>query len=154
MAVLRCRLQWETGPTLIHRYRTMKYFSALFAVVLGLAACSGTSTKVTLPAVEPRDVELFMPGDYPSEKYEVLKRIELQEMVSADEREMVLDARQQAADLGADALIIQSLRTTQSGGGLAETNASRDKKILEALAVYYPAKHPELLEQKEGEGQK
>jgi hypothetical protein len=68
-------------------------------------------------------------------------------MVSADERDMVTEARQQAADLGADALIIRSLRTTQSGGGLAETNASRDRKILEALAVYYPSRHPELQEQ-------
>ena len=132
----------------------MKYFSAFFAVMLGLSACSsGTSTKVTLPAVEPQDVAVFMPGDYPDEKYEVLKRLEIQDIVSADEREMVVTARQQAADLGADALLITALRTTQSGGGLESTNASRDKKILEALAVYYPERHPELQEQKEGEGQ-
>ncbi len=126
----------------------MKYFAALCAVVLvGLAACSSTSSKVTLPPVEPQNVEVFFPGDFPSEKYETLKSIQLEDMISVDDREMVTKARQMAADLGADALIIRSLRTTQSGAGLADANASRDKKILEALAVYYPAKHPELQEQ-------
>ena len=129
----------------------MKYFTALFAgVIVGLAACSGTTgPKVTLAPVEAVDVEVFFPGDFPSEKYETLKSIQLEEMLSADEREMVMTARQMAADLGADALIIRSMRTTQSGSGLAEADASRDKKILEALAVYYPAKHPELQEQQQ-----
>jgi hypothetical protein len=128
----------------------MKYFTALFAGVIGLAACSGTTgPKVTLAPVEAVDVEVFFPGDFPSEKYETLKSIQLEEMISADDRDMVTTARQMAADLGADALIIRSMRTTQSGAGLAEANASRDKKILEALAVYYPAKHPELQEQQQ-----
>ncbi|NIR46688.1 MAG: hypothetical protein GWN99_19975 [Gemmatimonadetes bacterium] len=129
----------------------MRHFSALMVVTLmaGSLACSTGGPKVTLPAVEPQQVEVFMPGEFPSEDYEVLKRIEVRDLVSADENEMVMNARQQAADVGADALIIRSLRTTQSGGGLQETNASRDRKILEALAVYYPSRHPELQEQQQ-----
>ncbi len=129
----------------------MRHFSALIAVTLVAAsvACGAGGPKVTLPAVAPQDVEVYMPGEFPAEDYEVLKRIQVRELISVDERDMVADARQQAADLGADGLIIRSLRTTQAGGGLEQTNASRDRKILEALAVYYPSRHPELQEQQQ-----
>ena len=128
----------------------MRYLPALFAMVpLVLAACSSGGPKVTLPPVEPQDVEIFFPGDFPEQDYRTLKLIEIQDMISADDREMVMKARQTAADLGADALIIRSLRTTTAGGGLADANASRDRKVLEALAVYYPSAHPELVEQQE-----
>jgi hypothetical protein len=126
----------------------MKYLSAVFGVLLVAAvACSAGGPKVTLPAVAPEDVEIFFPGDYPDEDYEVLKRIEIQDILSADDREMVMTARQQAADLGADALLILQMRSTQAGGGLGDADPSRDRKILEALAVYYPSRHPELQEQ-------
>ncbi|HSG82660.1 MAG TPA: hypothetical protein VLC48_10440, partial [Gemmatimonadota bacterium] len=119
----------------------MKYLSAVFGVLLvGAMACAAGGPKVTLPAVQPEDVEMFYPGDYPSEKYEVLKRIEIQDILSAQDQDMVMAARQQAADIGADALLIQSMRTTQSGSGLGDADPSRDRKILEALAVYYPSR--------------
>ncbi len=60
-----------------------------------------------------------------------------------DDQELVDRAKRRAADLGADALIISSLRTTTEGQ--VETELSRQiEKILEGLAVYYPSEHPEL----------
>jgi hypothetical protein len=124
----------------------MRYYPALFALVLvsGLAACGGGS-RVVLPAVEPRDVQVFMPGDFPAEEYKVLKVITVTGILSRPDEEMVAEARQKAAELGADAMIIKELRMTAGGaGGLADVNPNQDRKTLEAMAVYYPAQHPEL----------
>jgi hypothetical protein len=131
----------------------MKHVLALCALALiaGLVACS-SAAKVTLPAVEPSEVEVFMPEQYPDEDYKILKTVTITDIISADDRDMVVAAREQAAQLGADALLIKSLRMTSAGVGLEEANASRDQKILEALAVYFPSRHPELEEQQGGGG--
>jgi hypothetical protein len=100
---------------------------------------------VVLPAVEPRDVEVFMPGDFPAEEYKVVEAITVTGILTRPDEEMVAEARQKAAALGADALIVQALRMTAGGGGgYEDTDPSQDRKTLEAIAVYYPARRPEL----------
>ena len=123
----------------------MKHLTALAAVVLSasLFACGG---GVKLPPVEPQDVEVFMPGQPPGENYEVLGR--LQEEVSLDtpDQRLIDRARAEAAEMGADALVITAIRRTTEGQ--IETNLGQEQmKIIEALAVYFPSRHPELQEQ-------
>lgn len=123
----------------------MKHISALCAVVLvaGALACGG---GVTLPPVQPEDVEIFMPGVAPMEDYEVLARIEDDASLDTPDQELIDRAKARAAQLGADAVLITSIRQTTEGQ--IDTDLSREqRKIIEALAVYFPAQHPELQEQ-------
>ena len=99
-----------------------------------------------MPPVEPQDVEVFMPGQPPGENYEILSR--LQEEVSLDtpDQQLIDRARADAAEMGADALVVTAIRRTTEGQ--IETNLGQEQmKIIEALAVYFPSRHPELQEQ-------
>lgn len=119
----------------------MKYLSALFAlvVVAGLAACS---SGVQLPAVSPEDVEVFMPGSTPREQYKLIANVVENVRLSTSDDDVIEMAVARAAELGADALIIQAIRRTTEGG---EMDLNREeRKILEGQAVYFPARHPEL----------
>ena len=123
----------------------MKYLTALCAVVMsvGLLACGG---GVTLPPVAPQDVEVFYPGQMPSETYEVMARIQEDRPLQTDDDVLIDAARAQAAQMGADALVVTSIRRTTEGQ--IETDLGREQmKILEALAVYFPSRHPELQDQ-------
>jgi hypothetical protein len=120
----------------------MKYVPAVLAVAL-LTALAGCGGGVTLPAVAPEEVEIFMPGSFPTEDYKVLSRLEEDVPLSATDQELVDQARAKAASLGADALVIQGIRRTTEGG--IELNLEQEqRKVLVGLAVYYPSKHPEL----------
>jgi hypothetical protein len=123
----------------------MKYFPALMAVaVLGAAACG---PGVKLPPVSPEEVEVFMPGMLPREDYKVLARIMESRPLNTPDQEMIDLAKAKAAELGADALVIDAIRRTTEGG--IQTDLRQEElKIIEARAVYYPSKHPELSEQK------
>ncbi len=84
-----------------------------------------------------------MPGSFPVEEYKVLTRLEEDVPLSASDQDLIDEARSRAASLGADALLIQSIRRTTEGG--VELNLDQEqRKVLVGLAVYYPSKHPEL----------
>ncbi len=120
----------------------MKHVPAVFAVAL-FTALAGCGSGVTLPAVAPEEVEIFMPGAFPVEDYKVLSRLEADVPLSASDQDLIDQARARAAGLGADALVIQSIRRTTEGG--IELNLEQEqRKVLVGLAVYYPSKHPEL----------
>ncbi len=108
------------------------------ALAVPLAGCS---PSLSLPSVEPEAVEVFYPGSAPAEDYKVLARIDEEAPIDADYQELVERAQARAAKLGADALIISSIRTNTEG--TVSTNLDFEpKKIIEALAVYFPSRHP------------
>jgi hypothetical protein len=120
----------------------MRYFPALIAVavVVGLAACGA---GIKLPPVSPDQVEVFMPGSFPSEDYKVMLRIMESVPLSTSDSELVDRAKAKAAEVGADALLIDAIRRTTEGG--IQTDLRQEElKIIEARAVYFPSKHPEL----------
>ena len=120
----------------------MKHYPAvlMMALAAGVAACG---SSVQLPAVSPEQVEIFMPGSYPSEDYETLATIEEEGPLDIADQELINRARAKAAEKGADALIIVGIRRTTEGQ--VEMNLAQEQlKILEGRAIYYPAQHPEL----------
>lgn len=96
-----------------------------------------------MPPVAPQDVEIFMPGMFPSESYKVMSRISESMPLSTPDNEIIDVARSAAAEVGADALLIDSIRRTTEGG--IETDLRQEQlKIIEARAIYFPSRHPEL----------
>lgn len=119
----------------------MKYYSASFGavVMLILAGCGG---GVSLPAVSPTDVEVFDVGWFPTEGYRVIARLTESMTLSTPDEEIIEVLKVKAAEMGADALIIDSIRPTTEGR--VETDSHEEQqKIIEARAVYFPARHPE-----------
>ncbi len=120
----------------------MRYFPALSVsvLVLGLAGCGG---GVQLPPVMPDQVVVFMPGSFPAEDYKALATIREEGPIDIPDKELIERAKARAAERGADALLIDSIRRTTEGQ--IETDLRQEQlKILMGRAVYYPAKHPEL----------
>ena len=101
--------------------------NVVVAVALALVVGACGSTKVDLPPVEPEQVEVFMPGEYPTVEYKVLANLQ-------EKSREALVAK--AAQLGADALIVTEDHTSL---GIGEQGRS-----IEGLAVYFPSRHPEL----------
>lgn len=120
----------------------MRYLTALFVAVL-VAGAVGCGPRVQLPPVAPEVVEVFLPGSYPEEQYKTLREIVTQVPLNVSDAELIDRARAQAAEIGADALVISGIRRTTEGE--IELNLQQEQvKILQALAVYYPSRHPEL----------
>lgn len=120
----------------------MKYFPALSVMVL-VAGLAGCGSGVQLPPVQPDDVEVFMPGSFPMEEYKIIARISESVDLNTPDSEVIDMAQERAAELGADALVITAIRRTSEGQ--IEMNLQQEQqKIIEALAVYYPSRHPEL----------
>lgn len=96
-----------------------------------------------MPPVAPQDVQIFMPGTFPSESYKVMSRISESMPLNTPDNEIIDVARSAAAEVGADALLIDSIRRTTEGG--IETDLRQEQlKIIEARAIYFPSRHPEL----------
>ncbi|UCC48357.1 MAG: hypothetical protein JSV41_12975 [Gemmatimonadota bacterium] len=120
----------------------MRYLTALVVAVL-VAGAVGCGARVQLPPVAPEDVQVFMPGSYPDEEYKVLAQVNTQVPLSVSDSELIDRARAQAAEYGADALVVSGIRRTTEGE--IELNLQQEQvKILQAIAVYYPSRHPEL----------
>lgn len=120
----------------------MRYFSALIAVLalVGLAACG---SGVKLPPVAPEDVEVFLPGTFPTESYKVMARFSESMPLNREDADLIAAVKAMAAEVGADALIIDAIRRTSEGG--IDTDLRQEQlKIIEARAIYYPSRHPEL----------
>ena len=100
----------------------------------------------TLPPVDPQQVEIYLPGNNPEEDYEPLSAIDITVEIDVENAELLTQAVEQAAALGADALIVDRLGPNTSGAVLPAGATEHIKRIIQARAVYYPARHPELLE--------
>lgn len=120
----------------------MKYSASFLALALafGLVGCGST---VTLPPVAPEQVEVFMPGEFPPEDYEAIAQINERVGLEIEDRVLIQRAVEKAARLGADVLLISAIRSTTEGEVSLDLQQEQ-QKILEALAVYYPSRHPEL----------
>lgn len=121
----------------------MRHVFRLLTVTLTLTLLGGCSSKVELPPVAPEDVEVFLPGSLPKQDYKIMSRFEVRLGLQEPDQMLIDRARERAAQLGADAVVITAMRRTSEGG--VDLNLSQEQeKILDALAVYYPSKHPEL----------
>ena len=118
-------------------------------LVAGLSACGG-SKPVTFPEVEPSQVEIFLPGQKPTGDYRAMKTIEIQVRPDqASNEDLLKQAVEQAAAVGADAIVVHQLGANAQGmaaSDLGVDGLSRVTRIITATAVYYPARHPELEE--------
>ena len=123
----------------------MKHFTALLGLAVVVAAVACTS-GVKLAPVSPEDVEVFLPGVPIPDSYNVMARIE--ETFSMDTADSVMVARvkERAAEMGADAVIIDGIRATSEGAIELDMNQEQ-QKIIDARAIYFPSRHPELAEQ-------
>lgn len=121
----------------------MKHAFRFCSVVTALALMAGCSSSVNLPPVEPEDVEVFLPGSQPQESYEVMTRFTVRVGLQDSDQMLIDGARARAAEMGADAVIVMSMRRTSEGGVDLDLSQEQEK-ILEALAVYFPSRHPEL----------
>ena len=120
----------------------MRYLPHLLGLVF-VATLAGCSSSVTLPPVKPENVDVFLPGSLPKEDYKVMSRFQITGELNTPDQELINRARAQAAEKGADGVIITALRRTSEGG--VELNLSQEQqKILEAQAVYYPSRLPDL----------
>jgi len=123
----------------------MRYFAALLGLAAVVAAVS-CSSGVNLPPVSPEDVEVFLPGIPIADDYKVIARLEEAFSMDTDQEAMYARLKERAAELGADAVIVDRVRSTSEGG--IETNLNQEQqRIIEARAVYFPSRHPELAEQ-------
>ncbi len=120
----------------------MKYLPAAVAVLAVFAV--GCASGVKLPPVEPQDVEVFLQGSYPTEEYKVMSNITEQVSLETDDRALIDKARERAAKLGADALLVTSIRSTTIDFDVNLGRARDAQKILEGLAIYYPSRHAEI----------
>lgn len=120
----------------------MKYFPALFVTVL-VAGLAGCGSGVQLAPVEPEEVEIFMPGSLPPEDYKIISRITETVALNTPDREVIDRAQERAARLGADAILITAIRSTTEGQVEMDLQQEQ-RKILEALVVYFPSRHPEI----------
>jgi hypothetical protein len=120
----------------------MKYVTALCAaaLVLGLTGCG---PGVELPPVEPDQVEVIMPGMPVGESYKVLAAFTVDVPIADSDSELLAKAKARAAQMGADALLVKSIRRTSEGQ--VEQNLRQEQmKIAECQAIYFPSRHPEL----------
>lgn len=105
--------------------------STLF-LAAGLAATCGP--KVDLPPVAPEDVEVIT--EEPGEEFSKIADIRQMGTMDTPRRELIAGAREKAAKLGADALLIKEYRLSQ--------NSQNPTITLLAVAIFYPSRHPEI----------
>jgi len=118
-------------------------YSTAFVVALLVAFVAACGAKVKLPPVAPEEVEVFLPGSYPAEDYKLLATVNTHVPLNISDSDLIERARAQAAEWGADALVISSIRRTTEGE--VELNLQQQQvKLLEAIAIYFPSRHPEL----------
>jgi hypothetical protein len=121
----------------------MGWLSRSFCVAVAALVTAACGPSVALSPVEPEQVELYVENDPPSDEYKVIKRIEERVLEEGPDarypaRPVLLErARARAAELGADALIIEEIVLNQFDPLGRVT-------ILRAVAVYFPSRHPEL----------
>lgn len=114
----------------------------IFGLFSGVLWAQCASVPKLPPKESPEEVEVYFPGSYPSQDFKALATISESQALSVSDDDLIEAARRQAARLGADALLIRSIRRTTEGEVSTDLNRE-EQKILEAIAVYYPSRHPQ-----------
>ncbi len=79
-------------------------------VLVAVTVACGGGTNVTFPAVSPEDVEVIPQGQTPSQEFVRMKEITVTKEDTPTSDLLIAEARAQAAAMGADALLIESIR--------------------------------------------
>lgn len=116
---------------------------AVFGVLSGGLWAQCASVPKLPPKESPEAVEVFYPGSYPSEPFKAIATLSEAAPLSASDESLIAAVRRRAAAMGADALLIRSIRRTTEGQAALDLN-QEERKIVEAVAVYYPSKHPDV----------
>ncbi len=103
------------------------------------AACA--SGPKLPPKDSSEDVELYFPGMFPTEEFKTLADFTESALLTVPDEQLIAKARSRAARLGADALLIRAIRLTTEGAAATDLQ-QEERKVLEAVAVYYPSRHP------------
>ena len=101
-----------------------------------LAACASAPARP--PKAGPEEVDLYNPnaGQFPPEGYRTIGPVEAQLPLGSSTADLMVALRAEGARLGADAVILRSVRNSTEGTSGA---SSRDEMIIaEGLAVYWP----------------
>lgn len=97
--------------------------------------------KTKLPRVSPDQVAVYMPNDDVPKGFRVLKSIRTQMDVSTADSVLIALARNEAASVGADSLLIRELREfAEERMEMRQSYAVRMKRLL-GDAIYYPDRH-------------
>jgi len=111
---------------------------ALVPVLAALWSCA--SAPKLPPKAGPDEVAVYDPnvGQYPPEGYKAIGSIRVERPLGTSQAELILALRTEAAKLGADGIIIESI--TRSTEGTIDGDLSRDPTVIAtARAIYYPA---------------
>jgi len=113
---------------------------AALALVPALAALWSCASAPKLPPkAGPDEVAVYDPnvGQYPPDGYKAIGAIRIERPLGTSHADIILALRTEAAKLGADGIIIESI--TRSTEGMVDADLSRDPMIIAtARAIYYP----------------
>jgi hypothetical protein len=110
-----------------------------FGICSGALALACASVPKLPPKASPDEVEVFFPGTMPTEEFKALATLRESADLGVSDEVLIARLRRRAAELGADALLIRTIRRTAEGEVGVDLNRP-DEKIVEAVAVYYPAR--------------
>lgn len=104
-------------------------------VAVALAACSSVSLP---PKAGPEEVALINPamGQTPEEGYEVIGPVTVTAPLGTTQEELVMMMRSRAAELGADALILEGVSQPDELAGAGDRERGPTGR---GRAIYYPA---------------
>ncbi|MGH7545221.1 MAG: hypothetical protein ACREKI_03470 [Gemmatimonadota bacterium] len=117
--------------------------AAVFGISSGLLWAHCASVPKLPPKDSPEAVQVFYPGSYPTEEFKTIATLSESAPLSVPDESLIAAVRRQAASMGADAVLIRSIRRTTEGQAAVDLN-QEERKIIEAVAVYYPSKHPDV----------
>lgn len=108
----------------------------LAALLLSVACASAPRLP---PKDNPDDVQMYDPqsGNYPEPGYKTIGPVKVEMPLGTSTPDLLRGLRAEAAKLGADAVIIQRIRTSTQGQIGIDMNRE-ERMIAEGLAVYYP----------------
>jgi hypothetical protein len=117
--------------------------AAMFGMSSGFLWAHCASVPKLPPKDSPEAVQVFYPGSYPTEAFKTIATLSESVSLSVPDEALIAEVRRQAASLGADAVLIRSIRRTTEGQQAVDLN-QEERKIIEAVAVYYPSQHPDV----------
>jgi hypothetical protein len=109
-------------------------------VAMALVTLAGCG-KGTPDPVRPDQVEVYMPGDEVSERFQVLADIKKMASAETADSVLVMLAVAEAATYGADALVIRELREYEEGRLDMRRGYPEKQKRLLGSAVRFPDRH-------------
>lgn len=111
---------------------------------LGLAALAACASAPSLPAkAGPDEVDFYNPnvGINPPPGYESIGPVQVEADLGTENTEIQRMLRAEAAKLGADAIIFESIRSNAEGQVGMDLNRA-EKLIGKAMAIYWPGGKP------------